>query len=254
MKKTAFLAFLMLVISAPVTWAGFINGGFEDGNFTGWNLSGGFWYGDKYDNSVNPMRSGIVSKGTDPYTNNQLQMVAHGNYAARINNFDWGWHYSTISQTVVWNDPAIYFEWAAVLQEPLNLHPESSAPHFALILKDNTTGNTLYDTAFNVYNAPNTGIEWHDGSYDKSQSGRWRYCDWQQITLDTSGVMGHQLTLTLLASDCAWMGHGGYAYLDAFSAVASNNSKDPGQNHVPVPDSVVLLGTGLGLMLIRKFR
>jgi hypothetical protein len=42
------------------------------------------------------------------------------------------------------------------------------------------------------------------------------FSDWNIVHIDTSTLIGHTLSLTVMAYDCALGGHGGYAYIDAF--------------------------------------
>src|SRR3989339_708271 len=126
MKKLLLAMIIAAVLSAAPAFAGFINGGFEDGNFGNWTKDGGSYSGSgTYSYTGDPGKSAIVTQGKDYYS----------------------------------------------------------------------AGTTLP-----------TGT-WKDGI-----SG-WKYSDWQVVDLDTSAVKGHDLMLTLLASDCAAGGHGGGSYL-----------------------------------------
>ena len=130
LRKVTSLALMALFVATAAS-ADFVNGGFEDGNFTGWTKSGGYFYGGgNYNNWGDPGKSAIVTPGPDPYTNNVLPRVpaGYGNYSARVNNYDYDYHYSTLSQTANWNTPHMYFAWAAVLEEPGNVTSPSRCP------------------------------------------------------------------------------------------------------------------------------
>lgn len=235
-RKILLLSLILLLVTSPA-WAGFVNGGFESADFSGWIKNGGSFDG-VYHYTGDPAKSTIVTStsGSDPIVG--INMVYSGNYSARINDGDsyytgWGdYHFSTITQSVVWNDPNIYFAWAAVLEEPG--HPHAYEPNFSVKLTDLTKGVVLYDMFFASDTIPPGLLH---------MVGDWKYTDWQVVNLDTSGVMGDTLELTLLASDCGYGGHSGYAYLDGFGAAP------PPPGPVPVPTTFLLLGSGLAGLL-----
>lgn len=232
------MVMLASTLFSTSAWAGFINGGFEDGNLNGWTLGG------------STADSGIVSAGTDSNALNLLGRTSNGNYAVRVGNQGGGAHTASISQTVAnWQDVKVWFAWAALLQEPTNnvAHSASQMPDYSVSLLDLTTGTSLYNQAFNVTNLPPTG--WNTGAINNvaGSLGLWHYSDWYAVDLDTSGVIGHDLRLTITASDCSLGGHGGYVYLDQVG------SEQPVIPAVPEPSTVILLGVGVaGLAMWRK--
>lgn len=239
MKKIIMLL-MVLILAASTSWAAFVNGSFDDpvngGTFNGWTLGGGNWHGSTYNATGNPGKSAIVSAGYDPILGGTALSMTYGNtaYAARVNNYDSGFHYSTMSQTITWNDPSIFFAWAAVIQ-----NPNHSGPGHVKVTLDNLTDNTqLYDV-FIDYNTHPAGVNWH-----VLPNNRWGYTDWNICQLDTSDSIGDQLRLTVLASDCSQGAHGGYAYFDGFGSTPPS---------VPIPGALWLLGSGLlGLVGVRK--
>ncbi|AJE03882.1 PEP-CTERM sorting domain-containing protein [Geobacter pickeringii] len=236
-------AVLTLAFTTAAGAASFINGGFELGDFNGWTKGGGAYYG-YYSPSGDPGKSAVVTAAPDPRTGGALNSVYQGTYSARVNNYDPNYHYSTLTQQVLgWSDPSIYFAWAAVIEDPGHPNPG----HVRVTLHDDTANTSLYDVYVDYYNQsqlPGGGAAWHTAT---SGWSTWGYSDWQIANLDTSGVLGHNLTLTVLASDCAYGGHGGYAYFDGFGAAPPPPGPGPGPAPVPEPSTFLLLGAGLAV-------
>ena len=80
---------------------------------------------------------------------------------------------------------------------------------FIVTLDDATTNETLFSFNLNSATAP--------GVFTQSSSG-WYYTNWQTVSVDVSLRSGHDFVLSLLANDCPYGGHAGYAYLDGFGA------------------------------------
>ena len=223
MKKTLLSACVVTAMAVPA-FAGsvnFDNPGFESGNASGWTLHSGDWQANTSE-TVNDSHQGdsaIITGAatTDANTNGQLHEVLAGNDSFRLNNAANGAHFSTLTQSVTnYGNSNMYFGFAAVLENPSNPHTEAQTPKFSFNLVDNTTSTSLYSISFDSRNAVSQGITWHAGLDVPSNTSTWMFSDWNIVHIDMSTLVGHDLTLTVMAYDCALGGHGGYAYIDAF--------------------------------------
>ena len=268
MKKTQLMVAISLMAAGPAFANTFVNGGFESGNLNGWTGGGGSWgaYGSyavpialPYTGGALPTASDyiggtpnnyIMNGGVDPYTN--ANRVYSGNYSARLNDNNNNYSVSTLRQSVSnYTDKNIYFAWNAVLQSS---HGLTNSDYFSLTLKDDTTGATLVNRSYSSagsIGAGTTGVTWTPyatGPYGSTVfSSGWVV---ENINLATAGpggtsIVGDSFTLTMLASDCPYGGHFGYAYLDGFGSVVPT---------VPEPSTYALLGMGIGMISLVSIR
>jgi hypothetical protein len=261
MKKARILQFLAVTgaVAGLNAQAGFVNGGFEDGNLNGWSVR----YGNNYGvgNLANPVGSvswggwsyassgkpaGVVAAGTtDSYVSGGLGSLILGNYAARLNDINGYYHVTQISQTgnITAADltggatsASLYVNWAGVMDDPL--HAQSAEPWFVTEVYAN---GSLFFREIQYANQHSggwtrTGTYGGDPIYSKSG----------QVVVNGLSV-GDSVEVVLTVADCALGGHGAYAYLDGI-----------GTAYVPPPTpdgglTSLMLGTAFaGLSLIRR--
>ena len=253
MGKSMHLAVAIAAIglSSQAMAAAFVNGGFEDGTLNGWTGGGGVWYGTP----AAPVPPGnyaggtpnntVMNGGTDAKTG--ANIVYGGKHSVRVNDAAPDSSVSTLSQSVKgYGDDKIFFAWNAVLE---GSHGADDSDYFSLTLTDDTTGATLVSRAYSSAGAiggGTSGVTWQAAVNDPG----WMTSGWviEDIDLAALGAVGHDFTLTLLASDCPYGGHAGYVYLDGFGAV-----NPPPGGTVPVPATLALLGLGLaGIAAVRR--
>jgi len=236
-------ASLAALAMAGSAHAQFVNGGFESGDFTGWEQGGGNWHGGAYPVPNDPAYypgapvNAITSAGFDPLTNNNLSTVYNGLHSARVNNSVNDYSVSVIRQTVTnYQDPTIAFAYAAVLQSS---HGPTDSDAFIIQLTDLTTNSTLFTVNIN---SATVNSAFHQGA------GNWFYTDWTPESINVT--QGHDYELALLANDCPYGGHAGYAYLDGFGAVVP----PPGGAPEPATWAMLIAGFGLAGTAMRRRR
>ncbi len=224
----------------------FVNGNFETGDLTGWTGGGGNWFGSP-GAPVNPAaynggaaNNTVVGTGVDPITG--AARVYSDNYSVRVNDSNNNYSVSTLRQSVSnYTDNSIFFAWNAVLEAS---HGLVDSDYFSLTLRDDTDGTDIVSRSYSSagpIGSGTQGVTW-------TQFGGWFSSGWvvEQIDLAALGAVGHDFTLTLLASDCPYGGHAGYAYLDGFGSILPPTG-------TPEPGSLALLGLGLaGLVASRR--
>jgi len=256
------MKYMFMAASAAMALAGtahadtFVNGSFENGSLSGWTQGGGYWSGGTYPDPTSYSSGGanynaggisnsITSAGFDSRTDNNLRTVYAGDHSARINDPLNNYSVSLIKQTVNnYTDNILTFAYAAVLEDS---HGTTDSDAFIITLKDLTAGDTLFTFNLNSATAP--------GSFTRSSQG-WYYTDWvsQTFNIAALGRLGNSFELSLLANDCPYGGHAGYAYLDGFG----NQIGGGGTGGGPVPEAstwmMMIAGFGMAGSAMRYRR
>jgi hypothetical protein len=222
MKKFIVAATAAMALAGTAHADTFVNGSFENGTLSGWTQGGGFWTaagtyptaaqyapgGSNYNASY--IANSVTNVGFDPLTDNNLRTAYAGAHSARVNDTSSNYSVSSLSQTVKnYTDNILTFAYAAVLQSS---HGSTDSDAFIISLDDLTAGDNVFSFNLNSYDSAS--------SFTASSRG-WYYTDWVSKSFDLAslGRVGHDFTLTLLANDCPYGAHAGYAYLDGFGSV-----------------------------------
>jgi MYXO-CTERM domain-containing protein len=252
--KLSYLAGAVFALAAASTVqaAGFINGGFESGDTTGWTVGNGS-RSSQNTSAINPSsylngntgRSAVVGPGLDPVLGSLMpNIVFDGAFAYRVEDAGvTGGNLSVISQTVKnYTDSSIFFTWLAALDNGGHTAEQSAA--MIITLKDLTTNTVVIDRRYNA-GAGGGGVD--SRFLVDPTSGYFYTPKWQteQLTIDAS-LSGHDFQLIVLASDCAPAAHSGYVYVDGFGNAAP-------QPTVTEPSSLALAGLAvLGAAAARR--
>lgn len=239
------------------SFALFVNGGFEDGNLNGWNVQYGTYYGgdaNPYDNvqwgtvAYDQPKATVVDNtftmtglttDINPYVGDKMALLNdyYGNdHATRI------WQDDVITQTDIDNGSKLYVDWGVVLEDPN--HGIGSDPFFGV----NVTIDGVVKTYYADSDAHNiAGSGWTVAG--KNYSNYYYKADQWEFDLSSLDV-GDNVKVELFVADCAWGGHGAFAFLDGIGTVKTQNPSDPNPlppstSDVPEPCLLTLLGLGL---------
>lgn len=240
---------LKLIVAASVlgvatAQAGFINGGFETGDFTGWLVEYGKTSNAGFPSSgVNQTFAGhqaVIGPTNDIYS--PFDTPFNGNYMARLNVAQTGADKSRISQTgtMLAGETEVFINWGAVLEDPQ--HADQDQPYFSIIVEVNGS---------EAYKVEHTAGAGNNAGWTQSPAASDTFYNSGQAHI-TGLKEGDQVKVILTVADCDLSGHFGYAYLDGIGTVA----EPPPGGATGVPDSgttaLMLLPAVLGLAALRR--
>ena len=259
---------VLAVLSAPLAHAQFQNGGFEQGDLSGWTIGGGsnpgltgappFTAANIQINGSTPGPASVVGAITDANAPD-IVLARIGQHTAKINDENTGALITTLKQTVqVTNadiDPAdglphIRFAYAPVMDDPG--HSPEQQPYFYVAIRRVSDNSILFEKIA------------YSGQPDANflnGSGSWKYLPFQDVdAVLPADAVGESIELTVIAADCSLGGHAGYVYVDGFGSAAlppaTGGALGP---KMPVPmlprEGLILLAAAmlaLGLMAARR--
>ena len=275
----ALLAVVLLMTFVPNAFALFVNGGFEDGDFTGWTKSTYLNYGllnappftgaDIVRNAggvdLSYVRGPFAAMSqADPNTGNVLRYPQAGTHCAVVNfeglnqNANSILQQATTAASDVQPDGKIHiqFAWAAVVQDPTG-HSANQMPYVYVVMTNVTQGTTLY-SAFEF--ADNTNPIWQLSSVQVGFEDV-LFTDWQvkDVAPDlTALAIGDLVEIEVIAAGCSPSAHWGYLYVDGFGSTPPMPTTPPKPRPPmpwvdtfiptsgPVGTVVTVYGTGFG--------
>jgi gliding motility-associated-like protein len=208
------------------------NMGFENCDFTDWNLTQGTVNNVAYA-FTNPVATNnwgngsivgfpgqpggpnsgadqhfIVNAGVDPNVPIQMVNPLNGGTCSAMIGDGNGTNYwaSKISQTFL-VDPSnadFSYSYAAVMQDPG--HPLGEQPYFIA---------RVFDQAGNPIVCGNFESTAGDGSAGWTTLGQIEYKDWSTVIVPLQAYIGQNVTVEFTVGDCGQGGHYGYAYVEA---------------------------------------
>ena len=257
---------LCTLCAASLAQAQFQNGGFEQGDLSGWTIGGGsnpgllrappFTAASIQISGNAPGPATVVGDITDANAP-EIVLARIGQHTAKINDENTGALVTTLKQTVQITaadiDPAdglphIRFAYAPVMDDPG--HSPEQQPYFYVAIRRVSDNSVLFEKIA------------YSGQPDANflnGAGNWKYLPFQDVDAALpANAVGESIELTVIAADCSLGGHAGYVYVDGFGSASLPPANGAGPK-VPVPmlprQGLILLASALlfaGLLAMRR--
>lgn len=194
---------------------------FELGDFTGWECRWGKTFDGLPLPNVGPAfgRHTIITSataGTDFYGGFPELCPNGSGFSLKLGNHATGRDMESVSYTYTIPSTlskfSMIFNYAVVIQEPVNPHSTLEQPRFRARITDESTGATIPCVDFDF--TANTAPGGFRVSPNSPAGGDVLYKDWTPITVNLNAFIGRTIKLEFITNDCTQGAHFGYAYVD----------------------------------------
>jgi hypothetical protein len=202
------------------------NVGFSSGNTNNWTLRAGVAsatgnnaFGTGTYSALNTAGlTALHNTGFDENVASLPKVAAPGDYALRLENLVSGGNafqaeYEFVAES---DQPYFVYKYAVVLEEPSNPHPDAAKPFFRINMYAKVAGVYQEIECARYFVVANSSTPELKNNFIKvSPEGSIYYKPWTTIAIPLEDYLGLDIKVVFTASDCAWGGHLGYAYIDA---------------------------------------
>lgn len=261
------LSVALALCGTTVAQAQFQNGGFEQGDLSGWTIGGGtnpglagtppFTAASIQINGATPGPASVVGAIVDPRAPD-IVLARIGQHTAKVNDEGSGALVTTLKQTVQVTAadvdpgdglPHVRFAYAPVMDDPG--HQPHEQPYFYVAIRRVSDNSILFER---IAYSGQPDAQFLDGT------GSWKYLPFQDVdAVLPADAVGESIELTVIAADCALGGHAGYVYVDGFGSAPLPPAQGAAGPKVPVPmlprHGLILLTSALlvaGWMAMRR--
>jgi|GEM_PF-5301480 len=229
---------------------------FEEGSFRNWKFYKGFAYTDGSSNyvvqnltsytigwvqcdSTEKSATNIQASNTkqpkfqlisasslpllDPYGGFPRLCPNGGKYSVQLGNSDAGTETERISYTYQipkdQNRFVLKYNYAVVLQDPLDNHTAFEKPRFRALVYDADSKVQIGCASYDF--TTGTSLPGFQKSTVSTSTADVWFKPWTEVSINLSGYAGHTVVLDFITEDCARKSHFGYAYVDINSDCAT---------------------------------